>query len=207
MTPAGTSARRSGAEWGALVAPDRTIAAALADSRTGAWRLLRRPLLLLAISGGLVSFMVSGRLSVRLVVDGAISFSFVPIFAVASLRVVASRWRMRAVPFPVFVDTFLAMNGPAYLWLLLIVTFRAFQTPAQAGDWPLLEIWITQMTMAAALVWTIHLERRVLRSVFPNRAQDAARALVTQIAIAWGGSLVYFFGIAAWGRMAWVWPW
>ena len=60
--------------------------------------MLRRPLLLLLVLGCGVSMEVSGRFSLRLIVDGMVSFAFVPIAEVGSLALV---WRLngRLLPF------------------------------------------------------------------------------------------------------------
>src|SRR5262249_60631416 len=63
------------------------------------WLLLRRPLLLALFIGSGVSLMSSGRLTPRLVVDGAVSFAFVPVFELAAFALVHRRGSPR-VPSP-----------------------------------------------------------------------------------------------------------
>jgi hypothetical protein len=52
---------------------------------------LRRPLLLAFTLGCAVSLLASGRLSARLIVDGAVSFAFVPVFEVLAFAALYRR--------------------------------------------------------------------------------------------------------------------
>ena len=66
--------------------------------------LLRKPLLLLFVLGCGVSAMASGRFSMRLIVDGAVSFAFLPALELLALAIVNATGRRRARPFSETAD-------------------------------------------------------------------------------------------------------
>src|SRR5262249_61192082 len=81
-----------------------------------------------------VSLMCSGRLRLRLAIDGMVSFAFVPLFELAAFALVYRR-RARRLPSVVDVDRFCATNSP---WMLCIVALSALvslQAPRDVGLW------------------------------------------------------------------------
>src|SRR5215471_10121879 len=119
----------------------------------------RRPLLLLLFLGCFVSLMASGRITVRLIVDGAISFAFVPAFCLAGLAVV---WRLgprTALSFASVADAFFAGFTPWLLWLIVVSGVLAFVPPRAFGSWffPVL------ITGALPLVWSLRIDWRFFR--------------------------------------------
>src|SRR5580765_4192318 len=101
-------------EVGVLVRPAEAFRALAAEQAGAVWRTTRRPLLLLFVFGCVVSLQASNRLSVRLILDGIISFAFVPVFEMLSLAIVYRR-APRRVPFAQAMDAFFVANAP---WLL-----------------------------------------------------------------------------------------
>ena len=69
------------------------------------WLLARRPLLLALSLGFGISLIVSGRFTVRLIADGALSFAFVPLAELAGFALVY-RFGPRTLPFAGAVDGF-----------------------------------------------------------------------------------------------------
>src|SRR3954469_5825614 len=82
-----------------------------ATSDCGAWTLVRRPLLFLLAMGILLSISSSTRVSARVVVDGMISFAFVPLAEVLAIGVVYLRGD-RQLPFTRVVDAYLVSHAP-----------------------------------------------------------------------------------------------
>jgi hypothetical protein len=159
------------------------------------WTLLRRPLLLLLVLGCFVSIQASGRFSIRLIVDGAASFAFLPVFEIASLALVAGA-RERRVSFGEAVDRFFASDSAWLMWAVAIMAIRAVASPQLATAPPRLLFWTIAASTLPVAIWTVRLDLRLFQStVAPARP---IRALVLQRLIAWTGALTYFFGIAAW---------
>src|SRR5689334_11456839 len=99
-----------------------------AEPDRGGWTLVRRPLLILFAMGLLLSLGSSPRVSPRVVVDGMISFAFVPIFEVLALGVVYLR-SDRRIPFTRAADLFLLSNSPWLLWILGFCIWQASTSP------------------------------------------------------------------------------
>jgi hypothetical protein len=156
-------------------------------------RLIRRPLLLLLFVGCFVSMEASGRLSIRLIADGAVSFAFVPVFGIVSLALV-SRARARGVSFAEAVDTFFATDTAWLLWLVAMIAIRAVESPQFASGPPRPVFWAKGASMVPVALWTAWLDLRLFRSTLAPAAP--VRAFLMQRLVAWSCALTYFFGIA-----------
>jgi hypothetical protein len=166
--------------------------------RHDAWILIRRPLLLLFFIGCTVSMAASGRLTARLVVDGALSFAFIPIIEAAAFAVVYRR-STRPIPFPHAADRFCETNGPWFVVLAACAAMAAVLTPQQMMKWTTPPgLWIVIGTAAVAAVWSGYLDVVFFRRI-AGRTQAAAviDALIFR-AVAWPAAIVYFFGYALW---------
>lgn len=188
-------------EAGALTGPATTFRAVVDERTAGAWRLLRRPLLLALFFDCLVSIQASGRISARLVADGIVSFAFVPIFEVLSLAVVYRRGPRR-VPFAQTVDLFCAGNTPWLLWMLAFAAVRSLQTPLQATafpDWWALTLLLSVSPTAA---WSAYIDLQFFRTVLPREDGRAARDLILQRAISWTCIIGWYVGHELWQYIA-----
>jgi len=185
----------------ALTGPATTFRAAADERSAGAWRLLRRPLLLALFLGCAVSIQASGRLSVRLIVDGIVSFAFVPVFEVLSLAVVYKRGPRR-VPFAQAVDLFCVGTTPWLLWMLAFVAVRSLQTPLQATampDWWALTMLLSVIPTAS---WAAYIDLQFFRTVLPREDGRAARDLILQRVISWTCILGWYVGHELWEYIA-----
>jgi len=156
---------------------------------------LRRPLLFLFVIGCFVSIEASGRFSVRLILDGAVSFAFVPFFEAVSLALVAGA-RAPGTGFADSLDRFFATDTPWLLWIVAMVAIRAVESPqtATATALPLFDL--LAASMLVPIVWTARADLRLFRStIAPARP---VRALIVQRSVAWTCALAYFFGPAGW---------
>jgi hypothetical protein len=157
--------------------------------------LLRRPLLLLLVLGCGVSTEVSGRFSLRLVVDGMISFAFVPIAEIGSLALVWE-WNGRPLPFARAVDMFCQSDSPWLLWVVAVAALRALESPLQAVSTAAAVWYFAGATLVAVAVRAAQLDLRLFCEVLaPARP---VRALAVQRLVAWTCALGYFLGIAIW---------
>jgi hypothetical protein len=162
--------------------------------------LLRRPLLLLLVMASVVSIETSGRFTLRLIADGAISFAFVPFFEVLSLGVVY-RHEPREMPFARAVDLFFARQWPWLFWLAAFATLRAVSTPMQAGAPPPIVFDLVLASLVPAAAVSAWIDLRYFRDVLPGRG-SAIRSLLLQRGIGWFCTLGYFLGVAAWADVA-----
>jgi len=98
----------------------------------GSWVLVRQPLLLVFYLGCVVSIAASGRVAPRLVLDGAISFAFLPIAEGVAFAAVYAR-RRRALPFAPAVDRFFLTNAPWLAAMMAVAVLTIVQTPVELG--------------------------------------------------------------------------
>src|SRR6266513_5749445 len=93
----------------------------------GFWTLVRRPLLLMLAMGLVLSLASSTRVSARVVIDGMISFAFLPLAEALAVGIVYLRGERR-LPLTQVVDMFFVTNSP---WLLWILAFCVWQSAAR----------------------------------------------------------------------------
>ena len=156
--------------------------------------LVRRPLLFLLFFGCVISLAASGRVTLRLIVDGAISFAFIPAWCLAGLAVV---WRLGprpTIPFARAADAFFAGFTPWLVWM--IVAGGVFGLVPPRGFSP----WFFPVLFAGAvpLVWSLRVDWRFFRGTLGRSPRQALRDLVIHRAIEWTGGVAYFLGIALW---------
>ena len=182
----------------ALVSPAAAFRDLAREANGGAWVLVRRPLWLLLAIGSTVSILAGGRLTARLVLDGAISFAFIPLFEIAALAVVARRMPQR-VAFSRAVDLLFTASGPWIVWMLAA---SAVASAVEAEDLPRWTAgprdWIVAAATSAAILWFVRTEFHVFRDGLARSRADAVRDLALHRALAWSAETVYFFGFALW---------
>ena len=168
------------------------------------WTLLRRPLFLLFAMGMVLSIQSSGRLSVRVVADGMVSFAFLPLCEVLSIGAVYLRGDRRQ-RFPHVVDAFFANNTPWLVWILGYCMLRVLQTPVQAAAPSPVMYSMTGASMLIPICWSAYLDLQFFRLVLPRTFGSAVSDLFVQRGIAWASALGYFFGIVGWAQLVeWV---
>jgi hypothetical protein len=176
-------------EMRALVRPASTFAA-LANGPHRPWAVARRPLLFLVVIACTVSLVASGRLSLRLISDGAISFAFIPAFEIAALALVVRMSSARRVALPEAVDLFFVGNGPWLLWLVVLAGTASIIPPTAIGGWSRPVI----LAMSIPLGWSAYIDWHFFREVMGRSRRAALGDLVLQRALGWGGTIVYFVG-------------
>lgn len=128
--------------------------------------------------------LASGRLTARLIVDGALSFAFVPVSQLLAL-IVVTRLRHARFPSPDLVRRYFAGNAPWLWWLCLLMILAAVWVPFQRGDLGPILISAPLPIVVAAII-----DRRFLRDDFhsPHPVTDA---IVLRL-IAWTAATLYF---------------
>ena len=158
----------------------------------GTWVLLRRPLLLAFALGSAVSVLASGRFTLRLILDGALSMAFVPACQILGLAAVYP-FRRRPIPFARAVDRFFAGNT-VWLWWLLVFMVLGVAVPVldQARlSGPFL------ISSLVPIAWSVLVDARFFRDVMGRTRGFAALDVALERAVAWWAAMAYFLGIAA----------
>jgi hypothetical protein len=168
------------------------------------WTAVRRPLLLAFVFGCVVSLAACGRVTLRLIVDGAVSFAFVPIveamaFAVVGLSGAGGSFGER-------LDRFFATNAP---WLFVLAGLAALCVivpPIDLGVWLVLpRAWLLIAIAVCAIAWSALLDVAFFRDVLRLPPAAAIRRAIVFRLIAWPAAVLYFFGFAIWPlAVAWM---
>jgi hypothetical protein len=156
------------------------------------WTAFRRPLFTMLVLACAISLMTSGRVTARLAAPSFLCWTFVPLFEIAGLAVV---WRRRP-SFSEAVDLFFIGNAPGLLWFIAYSALFAFLRPIRAFAWMRPSLFNT--TLLAALFWMALIDFRFFRIVFRRTPAQAARDLLVQRAISWGGTLLVFAWSSIW---------
>ena len=161
-----------------------------------------RQLLLFAfVFGCAVSAATSGRLTVRLIVDGMLSFAFVPII---EWLVFAALWRIRLRPaareardWSAAFAQFLEGNQPWLLWLIAALAMFAVVPPRAIGPW----IPPIAFSTIVPIAWSVKVDLRFFRTALARSSRAAIVDVVAFRAMAWTIGLAYFLGIAIWAEL------
>ena len=158
--------------------------------RSSTATLLRRPLLLAFVLGCGVSLLASGRFTLRLVVDGTLSFAFVPLCELVAYAVVY-RLQRGARPFAVAADRYFAGNAPWLWWLLALIVATALMPARRLGSIlaPIL------FTAPIPIALSVRFDWRFFRGD-GRSAPQAVLDIILQRGIAWALATAYFFGVA-----------
>jgi hypothetical protein len=175
-----------------LLRPRATFLAWISTDIPGSvWR---RPLALALAFGVMTSAFASGRLSMRLIVDGAISFAFVPVIDIAMLAVVVRAFRpRRRVPFATLVDLFCTGHAPWLFWMLALAVTFSIVSPRDISEVFSPFAW----TFVIPAIWSLWIDVRFFETVTGRTRHGAIVDALVHRALAWTLALVYFYGIAA----------
>ena len=161
----------------------------------GLWWVLRRLLFLALVVGAFVSFTASGRLTISLLFDGALFWSFVPILqmlAMGGVMRILARGRMRPTK---AIDLFLAGHGPWLLWLLSVAGICLFFPLKQIYLWPTQPGWLLPISLLIAFFWSNVTSFAFLRGALNLTSLRAVVALLLYNVMLWGTILSYLFAV------------
>jgi hypothetical protein len=165
------------------------------------WTVARRALLLMFAMGLMLSVSSSARVSARTVVDGMISFAFLPVSEALALSVVYLK-SDRRVPFVGALEQFFASNTPWLLWILAFCVWQALLSPWSISD-TTVKIIIASLLVPAC--WAAYLDLHFFRAGLSRPGAAAAIDLAIARGVGWTSAVAYFFGIALWARIvAWL---
>lgn len=160
-----------------------------------AFRLLFcRPILIAFAFGIFVSFSVAGRLTIPLLFEGALFWSFVPflqIVLVAGITLILAR---DAISVPKAVDLFFLGYGPCFLWMLGITGSCLFMPLRQIYLWPMETGWIMPVSLVGVFLWSNVTSFAFLRGALGLAPLKAGLAFLLYGVIFWGVIVFYLFG-------------
>lgn len=155
---------------------------------SGKWTAVRRPLCIALLLGCMVSLVASQRLTLRHVMGGAFSGSFLLFVQVAAFGIVYGR--KRAIPLSSAMDLFFAGYGPWILWALAFSYLWAFLPEELA----LRFFWSGSVAVAGGIVtlWSLYLDYRFFRVVLKREQLGAIWDVARFWSLSWCVCIVIF---------------
>jgi hypothetical protein len=159
------------------------------------WLLFRRPLFVAFILGTFISLTVSGHLSVPLILEGIVFWSFIPILQgllVTGLVLAFARGQM---PIPKAIDFFFMGHGPVLLWMLAICGSCLFFPLKQVYLWPTESGWIMPLSLLGVWLWSNVTSFAFFRAALNLTTLRATALLTLYTVMLWGIIVSYLFAV------------
>ena len=150
-------------------------------------------MLLLFVLGCGLSAATTGRFTIRLIVDGMLSFAFVPAITIALLAVIG-RPSPGRLSFARAIDVFFAGYTGWLLWIVAAAAMTLLVPPRDLGPWliPL------EVSLLLPVSWGLIVDFHFFREVAGRSAAWSAAAVLAHRVIGWTAFVAYFEGRAAW---------
>jgi hypothetical protein len=164
------------------------------------WIAIRRPLLVCAVLGCLMSLMTEGRITLRLALPAAMYWSFIPLLQIAFVAITHRRSRP-GILLARAIDLSFAAAGPWLFWLLAYGSLWVLLPPSRAYRLANHhEIWYATAGLAA--LWSAYIDFWFFRAVFGYTAARAGGSLLLYRAACWSAGLIIFVLPAGWQTVA-----
>ena len=163
-------------EWRIAIAPGEAYRA-LVNEPTASNRLFARLGLIWLTMAAIASAIVTGRITVPLLLGAALSWSFVLVLQVVIGTVVIQSAPARRVGFVRALDLWFASHLPYSLWLLLMSTW--FYLVATFPPFAL------ALSVVVPAAWTVAISRAYCREVLGASARGARWRVALQQLLAW----------------------
>lgn len=153
---------------------------------SGLWVMIRRPLFVALVVGSFVSITVSGRLTISLLLDGMVFWSFLPILQGILMSGIVAMFGRRRIPTSKALDLFFMGHGPWLMWLLAIAATCLFFPVKQIYFWPVQWGWVLPVSFVGAGIWSSVTSFTFLRGVLELSKPRATALLVVYTLLFWG---------------------
>ena len=160
---------------------------------TAARRWWQRPVLLLFVLGCGLSAAATGRFTLRLIVDGMVSFAFVPAITIALLTMIGRPSASR-MSFARAIDVFFVGYTGWLLWLVTAAGLTLVVPPRDLGPW----IIPLEVSLLLPVGWGLIVDFHFFRVVAGRSVAASATALLVHRVVGWAAFVAYFEGRAAW---------
>ena len=162
----------------------RQLSKATDDS--GLWLMIRRPLFVTLVVGSFVSITVSGRLTISLLLDGMVFWSFVPILQAILMSGIVVIFGCRRIATSKAMDLFFMGHGPWLMWLLAIAATCLFFPVKQFYLWPVQWGWVLPVSALCAWIWSSVTSFAFLRGALEVSTLRASALLLLYTLLLWG---------------------
>lgn len=155
-------------------------------NHSGIWLMLRRPLFVALVIGSFVSITVSGHLTIPLLFDGMVFWSFLPTLQAILMSSIVVIFGRRRIPTSKALDLFFMGHGPFLMWLLAMAATCLFFPVKQFYLWPIQWGWILPVSLLAAWIWSSVTSFAFLRGALEVSKLRAMALLVLYTVLLWG---------------------
>ncbi len=174
------------------LSPDSTYRALVTDDeRVAAWRMLRRPLVVLIVIATAVPIMAVQRVTLGLFASSIASFGFVVLIQMVVGAALIASARSRRAALPRALDLWFAGHVPYSLWLLTVAA--AFSV----APWASLDLFIALAAIPAA--WTAVIVAAFCRQVLGSSTGGARWRAAAHFIVMWAIALE----LVAWSAGGW----
>jgi hypothetical protein len=164
------------------LSPDSTYRALVTDDeRVAAWRMLRRPLVVLIVIATAVPIMAVQRITLGLLASSIVSFGFVVLIQMVVGAALIASARSRRAALPRALDLWFAGHVPYSLWLLTVAA--AFSV----APWASLDLFIALAAIPAA--WTAVIVAAFCRQVLGSSTAGARWRAAAHFIVMWAIAL------------------
>lgn len=164
------------------LSPDSTYRALVADDeRVAAWRMLRRPFVVLTVIATAVPIMAVQRITLGLFVSSTVSFGFVVLIQMVVGAAFIASARSRRAALPRALDLWFAGHIPYSLWLLTVAA--AFSV----APWGSLDLLVALAAIPAA--WTAVIVAAFCRHVLGSSRAGARWRAAAHFIVMWAIAL------------------
>ena len=164
------------------LSPDSTYRALVTDDeRVAAWRMLRRPLVVLIVIATAVPIMAVQRITLGLLASSIASFGFVVLIQMVVGAALIASARSRRAALPRALDLWFAGHVPYSLWLLTVAA--AFSV----APWASLDLFIALAAIPAA--WTAVIVAAFCRQVLGSSTAGARWRAAAHFIVMWAIAL------------------
>lgn len=165
------------------------------DDHGAAWLLVRRPLFVTLVFGSFVSFTVAGQLTVSLLFDSMLFWSFVFVLQAVLIAIIVLIFARNRVPISKAVDLFFMGHGPWMFWLLGVAGTCLFFPLKQFYLWPVEWGWILPVSLFGVWGWSNVTSFGFLKGALNLSTMRASAALLIYTIMFWGFILSYLFSV------------
>lgn len=159
------------------------------------WLLVRRPLFVVLVIGSFAAFTVAGQLTLPLLLDSMIFWSFGPLLQALLISGIVFVFARNRISIARAIDLFFMGHGPWLLWLLAVAGTCVFFPLKQFYLWPVEWGWILPVSLLGAWVWSNVTSFGFLKGALNFSTIRASAALLVYTIMLWGVILSYLFAV------------
>jgi hypothetical protein len=156
--------------------------------------------------GSFISFTTTGRLTARLVIGGAVAWSFLPVLQVCWVAIAGAVLARRRLGLARAVDLYCAGHGPWSLCFLAFSALTILVPPERYYRWPFSPEWLLLCGLPLVMGWSAVITGGFLRGAFETTAAGARFGVLLHTAVVYGPVVAHYaLSGQLWPRLVGLW--